>query len=1071
MTSESDHSIIDSPPKQVRRRLSRLLCVLLPLFCALPLRAQQSILKFDRISSEQGLSDNYVICMLQDRQGLIWFGTRDGLNRYDGTVFTTYRPDLHDPGSISDGGVECLMEDREGRLWMGTRDGGLDRFERASGRFVHFLHNPADPGTITAGPITSICEQGGYVWITTGGPDLKLCRLDKVTGRAIRYRHSPEDISSISSDRVSGVVCDRFGTLWVGTEDAGLNRFDPASGGFINGYRNRLYAASSTGEITRLSADAAGTLWFWSGNQVRWLDHPSEDAGDRAATTGSMTGLRITRIYALHRDLSGRIWVGGANGGVGVMRAGEKEVLYAVHNGYDPYSLGSDRIYCIMEDRSGNIWLGTDNGVSKFNRCNWHVQYYQHDPLDSGGISAGVVRNILKDRDGDLWFAMQGGGVNRIAPSNGAITRYLSDPHNPSSLNDNTVNVIIQDADGDLWFGTNAGLARFDRKRGAFRRYHCGSPGMERPGQDNVWSLLVDRKGTLWIGTFGGLYSLDRTTNRVSPHPLSGAGSRETDRILCLYEDRGGTIWAGTDNGLRVLERATGSWRHYLHAPGDTFSLGNNRVWYIHEDRDGIFWLATSGGGMNRFDPRLGRFDHYTEKEGLAGNIACGIMEDDRGRLWVSTTKGLSVFDRSTRRFRTYALQDGFYVHEFHFKSCFEDNRGYFYFGGADGVIAFHPDSIDYNHQVPGVMLTSVKVFDHERIVDATGWGGAEIRFDHDSNFFSFKFAALDFTNARRNQYRYRLEGLDDRWRETDGEHPYADYTDVPPGRYTFHLLGSNSDGVWNERGVSVSVNVQPAYWQTWWFAGLVIFLVGALIAAAVMMRIRGIRHRGMLERKLVEYQLKALRAQMNPHFIFNSLNSILLFMLEHDTDAAHLYLTKFSRLMRSTLEHSKNESVPLAEELSALRCYLDLETLRLDNRFIYSIDVAPEVNIDDVMIPPMLIQPYAENAIQHGLKRSGGILTIDIRRESEWILCSVTDNGVGRGEGTRGGGSSHRSRGMSVTKERLEVLSSLNREHYGLEVVDLTGETGLPLGTRVNIRIPISVHFHQAEFTMGRDS
>jgi len=299
----------------------------------------------------------------------------------------------------------------------------------------------------------------------------------------------------------------------------------------------------------------------------------------------------------------------------------------------------------------------------------------------------------------------------------------------------------------------------------------------------------------------------------------------------------------------------------------------------------------------------------------------------------------------------------------------------------------------------------------------------------------------------------------------TDGRHPRAFYTNVPPGHYRFFVEASNSDGVWNRNGLAVDLVVEPAFWQTLWFSGGVLLLAAGLIVAIVKGRIRRIRRQTTLERKMVEYQLKALRAQMNPHFIFNSLNSILLFMLDHDIDAANRYLTKFARLMRSTLEHSKSEAVPLTEELEALRCYIELEALRLDNAFTCTIEVAPEIDIDAVMLPPMLIQPYVENAIKHGLMPAGlgGRLAIDFRLEEEWIVCSITDNGVGRdGKNRVTQSHSHRSRGMAVTKERLDVLSLLSRQCYGLEIIDLTGEEGSSLGTQVNIRIPTALHLYQ---------
>lgn len=1041
-------------------------CACIVLFNTPLLHARQNILKFDRIGLEQGLSDNVVNCMLQDRQGFIWFGTRDGLNRYDGYTFIVYRPDFRNPGSISDVAVECILEDREGRLWMGMLDGGLNRFDKGSGRFTRFMHNPGNPNSITKGAVISICEQERYIWAVIRDADVRLCKIDKETGRTTRYEHIPTDPFSISSNKVSSVICTPSGTLWVATDDGGLNRFDPARDGFINKNYNPLYAKKFTGQIRRMYSDGE-RLYLWGYTALRWLTPGTPDGSGEKMDSLHHPG--IETLYAVYRDRSGMLWMGGASGGIGLQKRGEQKLVNVKHNGYDPYSLGSNRVFSIIEDKSGNIWLGTDNGVSKFNRRNLHPSYYQYTLFDSSSISGRVVRNILKDRKGNLWIAMENGGVNRFDASTDAITRFNCDPRNPFTLSHPTANFLFEDSGGDMWVGTNEGLSRFEQRTGRFRRYPYGSRDEEHIPGPNVWSILEGLPAEIWIGTFNGLCSLDRATHRIK-HCARYPNGPIDDRILSLHKDRAGNIWVGTDKGLSVFNREKKSWKHYEHRFSDTSGLSNNRVWYIHEDSVGIFWLATSGGGLNKLDPCTGKIRHYTERDGLAGNIVYSILEDNRHRLWISTSKGLSMLNPMTNKIRNYSLQDGFYIPEFHFKSCYKDKSGYMYFGGTNGIIVFHPDSLTSNQHVPHIMLTSFKVFNHETIFHLNPL--EEIRLTHDSNFFSFSFAALDFTNSRRNRYWYRLEGLDAHWREANGMPPRADYTNVPPGEYIFHVQGSNSDGVRNEKGISVEVNIIPAYWQTWWFRGTIILLSLALVAGIIGGRIRGIRRRGELERKLVEYQLKALRAQMNPHFIFNSLNSILLFMFDHDIDAAHLYLTKFSRLMRSTLEHSKSESVPLAEELEALAWYLDLEALRLDNSFTYTINVAPEINIGEVLIPPMLIQPYAENAIKHGLKAvgPGGVLSIDIRLEGEWIICSITDNGVGRKKADKetSVGRIHRSRGMEVTKERLEILSSLGRQCYGLDVMDLTGDEGIPLGTRVDIRIPTSPDLHHTRKQQG---
>lgn len=1031
--------------------------LLLPVLMAVSvtsLLCQQHSLKFDNFTMQQGLSDNYLLCILQDRCGFLWFGTRDGLNRYDGNHCVVYRHDINDPGSLSDGSINSILEDRDGTIWIGTHAGGLNRFDRKSERFVRIRHNPRNPESIPDGIISTICEDDtGRLWIVVEGPAGGLCRLDKRTGRFARYYHHPSDPRSLSSNRVTSVCRDSSGHIWIGTADAGLNRYDPCGDGFINGAGNPAYRAEQTGTIGSIYADARGGLWLRSLHEIIRMDIPSGTFINYTAEFPAFRGLASDLISSLFIDRSNLLWVSTVFGGLHVFNLATGTRTDAVYNPADRQSIGSNQIRVVAEDRSGNIWIGTDNGVARFNRRSWQLRYIQHDPLSAASLSGKVVRSIWKEPSGDLWAGTEAKGLNRVDAASGRIVRYTGLYGEGAYSN---INVLYRGHSGRLWIGSSQGLHSYDSRSKSFAGYPAISDG-------NIWAILESRDGTLWVGSFYGLSRIDLGTGRSvryrhSPGDASGIAD---NKILALHEDRNGIIWIGTDNGLNRLDPRTGWFTHYAHDPGDTTSLSNNRIWYIHEDASRYLWIGTSGGGVNRFDPATGRALRFTERDGLASNTVCGILEDEHGRLWISTNNGISRLDRHTGQFRNYSARDGFYINQFHFKACFRDAAGYLYFGGTDGIVSFHPDSIQDNPSVPPLALTSFKVMDREFALDSSITMKREIHLDHASNFFTIEFAALDFTNPKRNSYSYRLEEFDEKWRSTDGERPYAEYTNVPPGRYLFRLRGSNSDGIWNGEGIAIAVVIEPAYWQTWWFRAALVVLLVALVWVLVMLRIRNIQRKGELRRLLVEYQLQALRAQMNPHFIFNALNSILHFIARHDSEAAQQYLSRFAKLIRLTLEHSKSHLIPLADDLESLRFYVELEQIRFEKKFACQFSLGPGIDPYDIEVPPMLIQPYVENAIKHGLayKAEAGTLAVMVSRHQGHVLCSVSDDGIGRKRSEElktGIARRHRSQGMEAAKKRLEALEASYGGKFQVEVADLFDDAGNAAGTRVDIYIPV---------------
>ncbi|MBS1914020.1 MAG: histidine kinase [Bacteroidetes bacterium] len=1025
--------------------------------------AQVSTLKFDRFTSENGLSDNYVLCALEDNRGFMWFGTRDGLNRFDGCSFVVYR---HDPGrreSLSDASAKCIYQDRHGELWVGTHSAGLERFDRVTEQFHHYHHSATDPRSIGDGPISSLCEDtNGDLWAATVDRASGVSRLDRADDRFTRFEYDPHDPYSLSSNNVVGVCRDSSGALWVATADAGLNRYVPALCGFINRNTVPAYDCGMREPIVAVHADLNGRVQVLTTNRMVLFD-PAHASATMQRLNIAVTSSPLT-LAAVLNDRNGTCWIASLKHGV-IAHNPQWDHDIQLHNSQStPNSLASNVVFCICQDHAGNVWFGTEHGISRLNRRMWQFRCFQHDPEDSGTISAPIVRSLARDSSGTLWIGTDGGGLDQLRQgSTQAIHQRFDNDTIGSDVN--VVNTVLVDAAQTKWLGTNWGLVHVERN-GTYRIWRNSSHDSTSLGAGGVWSILEDHAGRLWVGTFsGGINLLDRRTGRFRHylHHPDDRTSLSNNSVLSLFESRDGAIWAGTDNGLNRFDPATGGCRQFTNDVDDSTSLSNNRVWYVHEDEHGMLWIATSGGGINMMDPATGRCVRYMENNGLASNTTAAIVEDEHGRMWVSTIKGLSCIDPASGTIRNYMPADGLAVYEYHFKACCHDYSGMMYFGGTNGITYFRPSDLVDNMRPPPVELTSFHALDSTFRLDSSITTARSVHLEHDNNSFSIEFAALDLTNALGNRYRYMLEGFDRDWHTVPATHRFAEYTNVPPGQYRFMVMGANSDNVWSPDVRTLELIITPAYWQTWWFRVLALLAVAAATGLLLVIWVRSVRGKEQLERRLVEFQLQALRAQMNPHFMFNALNSILHFVVRRDIESAQFYLSAFSKLVRNTLENVRSDSVLLADELASLRLYLEIESLRFRNRFRASIDVAPNVDPDQTEIPPMIIQPYVENSIRHGLahKEGGGSIIIRITRGHRHLICSIIDDGVGRRrseEIQRNDLRAHRMHGIALTRNRLETLSQLHRQRYHVEITDLVGDGGSALGTRVDISIPIDV-------------
>ena len=808
-------------------------------------------IRFEHLTSESGLSQNTVFTIEQDRKGFMWFGTKVGLNRYDGYGFKIYTHDPYDPSTLSESFIRVVHEDRDGILWIGTNLGGLNRFDPATDTITHFRHDPDDPTSLSDDDVRAIHQdREGTLWVGTQGGGLN--RFAPETGTFLRSSHRPEDATSLSHYDVRTILSDRHGRLWIGTFGSGLNLLEPAP--TPDGqptFRHFEHDPErddslSDNRIRAIVEDTEGHLWIGTNGGLDRFDPERGTFTRYHHDPAAPDSLSDNRIRAIYQDSAQRLWIGTRNG-LNVFVPQSDTFIRYLRDPEDPLSLSGESAYSIFEDSSGGLWVGTYNGgVNRFDPTAESFVQFRHDPDDVNSLSRDEVSALHADASGQLWVGTYGGGLNRFDQASGNFTRYRHDPGDPGSLSDDRVSCLLRDQTGTLWVGMyDNGLSRFDVAAETFVHYRHDPAADTSLSRDYVRSLFEDAAGRLWIGTQGGGLNrfdpADETFVRYQNDPQTPT-SLSHDSVFAINQSAAGHLWIGTyGGGLNRFDPDSGTFTAYRHDPQISTSLSHDAVSSILEDRSGRLWIGTYGGGLNQFDPERETFAHYVETQELAENTVLGILEDPLERLWLATNRGLIRFDPATGSWASYDTRDGLQDVEFNPGSYAASPWGEMFFGGNSGFNAFYPERFVDNAFVPQVVLTSFKIFETPSQGARSSSYVEAIELGHTDNFFSFEFAALSFRRPDKNRYLFMLEGLDEDWIDP-GSRRYASYTKVPPGEYVFRVKGSNNDGRWNEQGAAVRIAIRPPWWKTPAFYLLEALLVSGLIAGAFRMQRRRLK-------------------------------------------------------------------------------------------------------------------------------------------------------------------------------------------------------------------------------------
>jgi signal transduction histidine kinase/ligand-binding sensor domain-containing protein len=828
-------------------------------------RNPAATVRFGNLSEDDGLSNNHVQAILQDQNGFLWFGTQDGLNKYNGYEFTIYRHDVNRSASISSNHISVLFEDSQGIIWIGT-DTGLDRYDPRTGIFSHYQHNAESENSFKGSRVLCITEdKDGNLWIGTNNGGLN--RFNANSHIFTNYRHEINDNTSLASDYVRVVLEDRRGNLWVGTNQ-GLDRFDPETQNFIH-YQHSPQIPNRIGEgtISTLAEDNQGILWIGtSEGLIQRFDPRLEVISNYEFDAGNELPEANDVVWKLKFDQNDGLWIG-ASSGLYHMNTSNGETIYYNHLPNDPANLVNRSVTNIYEDRTGIIWFsGGLNGVDKFRPGN-SFSLFQHEADNPHSLSTNPVYAIYQDEEKNLWIGTYGGGLNRLDPENGLFTAFRHNANILNSLAGDEISAIQQDNDGRIWIGTIFdGLDRYNPDTGEFTHYtnHPALPGSI--SADHITAILIDDLDRVWAGTFdNGLNLLNQTTDEFthfwfSPSDYFGISD---NHITALYQDNRGKIWVGTWQGISIYNPQTGLFRQYHHNPLDATSLSNEVVLSFYEDAIGNMWIGTNGGGLNRYDRETDTFQAYTQDNGLPDNTIYGILGGPDGELWISTRRGIASFDPLTKSVRSYDVQDGLQGNEFNPGAYFQSESGEMFFGGSKGFNSFYPRLVRSNPHIPPIVITNFTTLD--RSVKRDILSDTTFELTPRDYFISFEFAALDFTAPEMNEYAYKLEGVDEDWIYTrptrrlephtnvqegadierswyyTGARRYVSYRDLNAGEYVFRVKAANNDGVWNNEGIAITIILPPPFWQTPLFLVSSVILFGAVVAFGYIMRTRSI--------------------------------------------------------------------------------------------------------------------------------------------------------------------------------------------------------------------------------------
>ncbi len=950
---------------------------------------------FDLVSVKKGLSCSAVFSIAQDSAGFLWFGTEDGLNRFDGYTCRVYRHIPEDTASLSENAVTKLLF-ANGRLWVVTRSGHLNYYQASTETFRH-ISLPEERSPVAA--LTSDARGTLFAATARGG----LYRFDPQSQRFFLFSDTLATYFKKHDFRLFCLHADKLGYFWLGTWQ-GLVRFDPVNGQFIYYHSEKLTPQAPAGNmIMDIAEDSAGNVWFATHNGLSCWQEKQQRFVHFRHQLHQTNCLSSNRVLSLLVDSSSGLWIGTLDKGVCRLSPDQRRLTCFRHNPVQAHSLANGAVFDLFQDREGGVWIATyGGGVSYYHPQSPRFGYFTHDPTDKNSLSHNLVLSLLKDRNGSLWVGTDGGGLNMLRSGESHFRHYLQ---YAGPLATNSITALYETRDGTVWLGTDVGqqtpggkILRYNRQKDRFEPF---SPVRLKFGGVSVF--LQDHTGALWIGTFAeGLYRYDMASGAVrhfryqsdSTNGLSG------NSVTCLLEDSNDYLWIGTINrGLNRYDPRKDRFTHYNYQPDHPSSLAGNTVWSAaQDDRNGL-WFGTNGG-LSYYDTSQNCFRNFTAQEGLPGNMIFSILPDTLGNLWLGTGRGLVCFNSTNYSIKIYDTGDGLLNTEFVQGACFKDQNETFYFGGNHGVTFFNPVNISKSKTEPPVVLIDFRVKGKTFRLPKSLHYTSTIQLNYRQNFFSFTFAALDYKAPQKIRYAYQLQGVDSGW-VACGNRRFADYTDVAPGNYTFEVKATNSDGVWSPHRASVNIVITPPFWETWWFRLLLMLLVVAFLFVLHRYRVN----------KLLAVERTRLRIARDLHDdVSATITGIAYFTeaLEHQVNETNKQaVNKLFGLIRESIQNVQDSMSDIIWAIKPENDRWDTFFPKL-RRFASELCESKDIGYHIMMPEPvpsqnldmerrrnlwLVFKEIVTNSVKHAHCTR---LTIDLQTDKTHLIMNIADNGKG---------------------------------------------------------------------------
>ena len=1054
MNTIREHTItINSLPLFFKIKQQILLCCLVCLFPILTF-SQSSVttsqqntsdIRFESITTANGLSHNSVNCIVQDAKGFIWMGTFDGLNRYDGTQNTIFKYQEADTTSISSNTIWSLCRAKNNDIWIGTID-GLNIYSDKTGVFKRiYLDKKNEQGK---GIIDIVTTKDGSIWVATLGIGFFKIEINPQENKSEQYKitqyhHLAQDENSLLNNHVFDLYEDphEAGVLWIGTKK-GFSKFEIKKEKFTHFQHDPNNANSVADDIiANIAIDAKGMLWIATNSQgVDKFNPITEKFTHFTHTRNNKNSISGNGVNKLLIDNQNGLWITSYGSGLNKMMLDkEGHFIRFQNNPNNPYSINNNNVVPVYQDSLGIIWTGTGGGGSNyFYPKKKQFNHQQFNPNLDNTICSNNVSAIFEDSDGLTWLGSRTKGLDKIEfKNNGQIIKKIenvrANSNSNTSINKNAVISFYEDREGLIYAGViSGGVNIFDKKTNTFRRYLKRPNDLDLFQSYSVYSILEDRAGNIWFGTIDGIYQWNKKekkvisfTNKNHPlHQLNGQG------INSIFEDKEKNIWIGTSHyGLHKYNSITNKLHNYFHVPNNKNSLSKNSILCFHQDAKGIIWLGTWEGGLNRLDPKTNEFKCYRTKDGLANDVVYSIQEDEEGNLWLSTNNGISKFDLQKGIFFNFDTQDGLQGEEFNSRVGFRSKKnGLMYFGGTNGLNIFHPKEIVLDTMPPKIYITNltkyVKGDEEDLILKENGiMEKDEITLSHNNYILFFSIAAPKFPRDINSQYQYQLTGLSDEWISM-GNRQEFNLTNLDAGNYHLKVRVNTKHGKWSQEVASLKIKMLPPWWKTWWAYLLYIFTVLGIFYSFYLYRIR----------QLLKYQDLRIQISSDLHDDVGSILSSIAFQSEmmsitsvkgNNNDLTKL--TKLSTLSRKAMGRMRDT----VWAIDARRDNVESLVARMNDhlfevfanqsmRYIFN----KKIRNPKAKLAPDIRQNFYlifKETITNALKYSNGDkVEISFIQTQRQLLLSIKDNGNVDADNMKTSGL-----GISNIKRRAEKINA----------------------------------------------